>query len=236
MAKSPVEGVERPQKQHREMAIITPREWRQIREYLESKGSWAVPAFTLLLTCGLRRSELVGLRWADLDLGRRLIHVQRSYHKLKGGQAVIRAPKSSRGRRLVAFDHHTASIMTDHRQHCVEQAGMLRRSMADDDYVFARQDGTPWPPDAYSQLWRRTMAALGIKCRLHDLRHSSASLLIAAGADVKLISARLGHASTAFTMDTYGHLLPGAQEEMAERLARMLDAGSAVLPPVAAAG
>ncbi len=237
IVRSPVAGTERPQKQHREMRTLTPDDWRRVHGYLLQRESWAIVPFTVLLTCGIRRSELAGLRWGDIDLARSVLHVRRSYHLLKGGKVEVRSPKTARARRAVAVDSWTAASLATHLQQATRDAEMLGRRLSDNDYVFCRGDGTPWPPDTFSQLWRRTVAKLGIVCRLHDLRHSAASLMLASGADAKLISVRLGHSSVAFTLDTYAHLLPDAQARAAERMAAMLNAHAPALPaPRARAG
>lgn len=223
--RSPMEGVERPQNPHHEMVTLTPDEWHRIETDLIERDSWAVTPFTVLLTCGLRRSELCGLRWADINLDRRILSVQRSYHVLPGGKSTVRQPKTRQGRRTLALDPWTVQRVTEHRAASIRAAQMLGRPFSESDYVFARLDGSPWPPDTLTQHWDRTVARLKIKCRLHDLRHSSASLLLASGADIRLISARLGHASPGFTLSTYAHLLPDAQAEAAERLGALLQNG-----------
>lgn len=223
--RSPMEGVEKPQKPHHEMVTLTPAEWRRIEAALIERDSWAITPFSVLLSCGLRRSELCGLKWADIDLDRRILTVQRSYHVLPGGKSVVRAPKTRQGRRTLALDAWTVQRLTDHRAEALRAADMLKRPFSETDYVFARLDGSPWPPDTLTQHWDRTVTRLGITCRLHDLRHSSASLLLASGADIRMISARLGHASPGFTLSVYAHLLPDAQAEAAERLGAMLQNG-----------
>ena len=104
---------------------------------------------------------------------------------------------------------------------------MFGATLTSESPIFARADGMPWPPDSYSQLWRRLAKRLGLKSiRLQDLRHTSASLMLAAGVNIKLVSERLGHSSAAFTMDTYTHLMDDAQAEAAEKLAHLLGNGA----------
>ena len=100
---------------------------------------------------------------------------------------------------------------------------MFERTIAPNDPVFARGDGTPFPPDTFSGLWRRVREAVGVTVRLNDLRHSSATIMLAAGVPAHLVSSRLGHATAGFTLSTYAHALPGQQEAAAEALAAMLN-------------
>ena len=240
--RNPMAALERPRVQRREMVTLTPAQAQAILADLAESESWALVPITLLLTSGLRRSELCGLRWADMDLDAGLLRIQRSAHVLKAEKdkhgnklppkVVYRQPKTARARRTVALDAHTIAMLREHRSECARSAEMFGRTLTDADPVFAPaseygkgQKARPWRNDAYSQLWWRTAKRLGIRARLHDLRHTSASLLLAAGVNARVISARLGHSTVAFTLDTYSHLLPDADSEAAEKLAAILGNG-----------
>ena len=223
--KNPVLGVDRPRSPHREMATVTLEQWGRVRQHFEGRESWALLPLTVLITSGLRRSEVLALQWRDLDFERGVLTVQRSFHVLPGGDARVERPKTRRSRRAVALDHHTTAALADHRRRGEHTARLLSRRFRETDFVFAREDGTPCRPDNLSQVWGRAAKKLGIKARLHDLRHTSASLMLASGANPKLISERLGHSSTAFTLDTYTHVLVSAQAEAAEKLGAMLGNG-----------
>ena len=236
VVRSPMTGVERPRVPRKEMRILYPIEWQRVQEYLlEHRPDLMLPFWTLI-TSGLRRSELCGLKWADFDEPARLLHVQRAVHVLRGGRYVEREPKTSRARRIVALDASTTSMLAEHRRESERIGSLFGRALEDSDYIFGRSDTRkPCHPQVLSRAWQRTVQALGLpSIRLHDLRHSAASLLLATGADPKLISERLGHSSVGFTLTVYGHLMPGAQAEAAEKLAAMLGNGRA--QPVLAAG
>ena len=223
--KNPVLAVDRPRAPHREMATVTLEQWGRVRQHFERRESWALLPLTVLITSGLRRSEVLALQWRDLDFERGVLTVQRSFHVLPGGDARVERPKTRRSLRAVALDHHTTAALADHRRRAEHAARLLGRRFWETDFVFAREDGTPWRLDSLSQVWGRTARKLGIKARLHDLRHTSASLMLASGANPKLISERLGHSSTAFTLDTYTHVMVSAQAEAAEKLGAMLGNG-----------
>ncbi len=226
LAVNPVAGLEKPRTDRHEMSILTPADWQIVRNHLIESGSWALLPLTVLITTGLRRSELAGLKWSDLNESQGLLHIQRSYHVLKGGIGVVRPPKTNRSRRAVALDPETLAALLEHKYDRMRIAKLADTEIGLDNPMFARSDGSPWRPDTYSRLWSRMMKVLQLDLsatpRLHDLRHTSASLLLAAGVDTKLISTRLGHSSVAFTMDTYAHLLPEANNQAAVKLARIL--------------
>ena len=132
----------------------------------------------------------------------------------------------------MALDAHMITMLREHRTECARSAEMFGRTLTGADPAFAPaseygkgEKARPWRNDTYSHLWWRTAKRLGIRARLHDLRHTSASLLLAAGVNARVISARLGHSTVAFTLDTYSHLLPDADSEAAEKLAAMLGNG-----------
>jgi len=225
LAVSPMRGISRPRQPHRAMQTMTPDQVHMALEYLAMKDSWALLPVAVLVSTGLRRSELLGLRWSDIDLEKAVLFVQRSYHVLPKGVEVIKDPKTRRSRRLVALDHHTISLLKAHRAQAETNSDLIGEPFSDSGYVFARVDGKPWRPNSLTQVWIRMRDRLGIDARLHDLRHTSVSIMLAAGISARLISERVGHSSTSFTMDTYGHLLPDAQAEAAEKLASVLNFG-----------
>ena len=169
------------------------------------------PVFRLLLLGGLRRGEALGLRWRDVDLDNRLITVRQQIVQV-GGELVINPPKSRRGLRTVSVDPTTlASAGTP---------GLLRSA---EGLVFSGTDGAPLSPALVSRRFERLVAELGLpRIRLHDLRHTSASLGLAAGESLVEVSRRLGHSSVAITGDIYSHLDPTLTRASADRLARLL--------------
>ncbi len=224
LGRNPMDGVPQPRPPYREMKILAPADWRRVRDHFTSRESHWTPFFTLAITSGLRRSELAGLRWGDLDTESGILTVRRAVHKLQPGEFIVREPKTARSRRAVALDQGTLSVLATHRKQVDTVAGMFGRSVQPADYIFASADGNPWSPQAASRAWRKLTASLGIRgVRFHDLRHSAASLMLAAGVPVQLVSARLGHASAGFTLTVYAHALPGAEAEAAEKLAGILN-------------
>ena len=197
---NPVEYVERPRGEDKEMDVFTPDEIRRLLDAQEE------PLRTLLLTAvltGMRQGELFGLQWEDVDFVRHLIHVRRSlWHSTLG------TPKSRRSRRAID--------MTQTLEQALQELSTTRRS----EFVFCSERGTPLDADNFRH--REFPAALqraGLRrIRFHDLRHTYTSLLIAHGAHPKYIQAQLGHASIQTTLDRYGHLMPQLHQAEAQKL------------------
>lgn len=179
----------------------------QLREFLaltrdsEWNLLWRLAAMT-----GMRRGELIGLSWDDVDLPNRRLSVRRSIVSI-AYQVQTSTPKSHRAR-VVDLDVHTATLL-----------GTVRLS-ATSPFVFARADGSPHHPDRVTKAFNQAVRRSGLdRIRFHDLRHTHATIALAAGVPVKVISERLGHESPAFTLRQYAHVLPGMQAQAAEAIA-----------------
>ena len=163
------------------------------------------------VTTGLRRGELLALRWSDLDLEKATLSVNRALEEIGTGVA-FKAPKTARGRRTMPLAQTTVQALRDHHRAQAELKLRLGPAYVDQDLVFATPEGGVWYLSNFSRAFRSFEARHGYEFRFHDLRHTHASLLLAQGAHVKVVQERLGHASVTMTMDTYSHLLPGVQE------------------------
>jgi integrase len=193
-----------------------PQAWtaEQLQAFLrEAAGHRLFPGFWMLAFTGMRRSELLGLRWTDIDLqagtvsiNRGLVAVGYVLHESRG--------KTDNARRRIDLDPTTVSVLAAWRQW--QQTEQLVVGGDEPDVVFTNADGEPVHPHSVSQAFERIVARAEVPAvRLHDLRHTHATLLIKAGVPVKVVSERLGHAKTAFTIETYQHVLPGMQADAA---------------------
>jgi len=175
------------------------------------------PYLITAIWTGLRRSELLGLRWKDIDLTLATLQVVQVMHQLKDRTRVFLEPKTVKSRRAVALSPSSCLLLRSHLKNQESLASHLGLAVAADTLVFSHQDGTPLAPasvtHAFSRIARQT-GILGV--RLHDLRHTHASLMLKDGIHPKIVSERLGHASINITLDTY-HVLPGLQEAAALR-------------------
>jgi integrase len=174
--------------------------------------------FHTALFTGMRRSELLALRWCDLDLLLCQIYVSRSLHVLRGGQVIIRQPKSAKGRRMIALSPLTTSVLREHREKQELERVMLGKPLTGEDLVFSNTEGKPLLPNSVTHAWINLVRRSGVKpIRLHDARHTHASLMLKQGTHPKVVQERLGHASIQITIDTYSHVAPGLQEAAAAR-------------------
>ena len=170
----------------------------------------------------MRRSELLALRWSDVDLLMGQISVIRSLHCLRGGSVIFRAPKSAKGRRTIALSPSTCLILRQHREQQEALCTMIGKRLEDSDLIFTQADGKPILPDTVTHAWIKLAKKTKLGIRFHDLRHTHASVLLKQGVHPKVVQERLGHASIAITLDTYSHVAPGLQEAAALKFERAL--------------
>ena len=207
--RNPCDVVRPPGIRRREMSTV-PLE--RIGAIFEASQEPYRTVFQLMLYTGLRRGEALGLRRRDLDLtaGTATVLQQLS------ADGRIQPPKSEASRATVFLGDVTTAALQDFLRaddDRVSLLGISKRSR--DSFVFCKLDGAPLRPDSVAQYWHRLMKRLGIEgVRLHDLRHTHATVLLAEGMDIRSVAARMRHTSAAFTASVYGHLLPGRHEQM----------------------
>ena len=219
-------AVPRPPRSQRQALTVDAA--RRILADMQARASWVAPAVALAMYTGLRRSEVIGLRWADIDFDRSLLFVRRGYHHLggpSGGIEVVREPKSAASIRAVELMQQTVVLLRDMHMEAERRAGLLAQPLTLDDYLFATVEGRPYRPASLSGEFWRTAKRLGLKARFHDLRHLHASLLLSLNVHPKVVQARLGHSTIAVTLDLYSHLMPGMGRQAADALEGALDGG-----------
>ncbi len=183
----------------------------------------------LAIETGLRRGELLGLIWYDIDLPNRLISVNRSLARVTGKGLVASAPKTRRSRRPVKISKKTTALLAGIKAQRREvlQAGGI--DIDENSPVFSNSQGTPLSPDAVSHGFNRLIKQAGLPhLRFHDLRHIHAGLLIRQGIHAKVISDRLGHSSISITMDLYGNLIAASEEKAAEAVQEALQQAESI--------
>jgi integrase len=170
---------------------------------------------------GMRRGEILGVRWADLTEDLSFAHVRSSLQVTRSGLAFER-PKTARSRRAVALPVFLRSFLERQRRIQTEWKDELGEAWQDSDLVVTRRDGSPVNPDSLSSAWRRLLRRHGLPpVRFHDLRHAHATLMLLEGVHPKVVSERLGHASVGITLDTYSHVLPSLQSQAVEAFDRL---------------
>ena len=180
---------------------------------------------------GLRRGEALALRWSEVDLEGGALRIERTLSEI-GGRLIWGAPKTSNGCRTIALDAETVTLLRSHRARQSAERLALGEGYRDAGLVFCREDGGPiWPGTVSAQFHALSTRAGLPTIRLHDLRHSAASLALAGGVDLKTVSSNLGHSGIAITADLYAHVLPATARAAAERVARMVQPEHAVTNP-----
>jgi integrase len=179
--------------------------------------------WVLFATTGMRRGEALGLRWSDVDLKRRTISVAQTVTTV-GHRVVISPPKSDRSRRRIVIDPDTARVLEQHRTAQKRDCELLGRKVNPTDLLFATADGDPLHPNGITRRFKTLVRRSGLPMLRgpHDLRHTWASLALAAGVHPKVVSDRLGHSTIAITIDTYSHAIQSLDADAAATVAGQL--------------
>lgn len=216
IAVNPADAVKPPKRVRVEIEALSEEQTAQLLAGLKTTNLYA--PVLLAASCGLRRGELLALRWQDIDLDAKpaRLKVRQSLEQTKTGLR-FKEPKSRTSTRELTIPHLTVETLKHHRAAQAVKRLEQGTDYHDNDLVFAAEDGSPWIPSNFSRMFHHHAHRLGFTCRLHDMRHSHATQLLRQGTDVKTISQRLGHSSTSFTLDTYVHALRGPDEDAAAR-------------------
>lgn len=219
LARNPAAGVEPPRSKEQEMQVLDADGMRALLEAAE--GSHIYLPILLAVGTGLRRGEILGLRWQDLDLQAGTLTVRQSLEETSTGLS-FKAPKTKSSKRTI----HLPPVVTEAliRHKAARAAHRLKVGSAYEDHglVIAWEDGRPFRPHYVTLAFSRLVKKHKLPIRFHDLRHTQATALIALGEHMKTISSRLGHSSIQITMDRYGHLLPGMDQAAAARFDGLL--------------
>jgi integrase len=179
--------------------------------------------WTVALAVGLRQSEALGLQWCDLNLLTGTLSVQRGLHRVKGQGLVYEAPKADRSRRTLHLPQPLVEALKEHRKAQQKERLAAGPLWEDHDLVFAQTNGRPIDKKADWLAWKALLVAAKVRnIRLHDARHTAATLLLSAGVHPRVVMDLLGHSQMRTTTDTYSHVMPALAKEAADKLGETL--------------
>jgi integrase len=213
LARNPADAVDPPKAERRTLATYDMDRTAELLEAL--RGTRLRLPVLIAVMCGLRRGEIVALRWKHIDLVAGKMAVMESAEQTSAGVR-YKPPKSGKGR-SVALSEWVVAELRQHRLAQAEELFRLGIRQSDATFVYTQQDGAPVQPRSLSQMWAATETGLP-RVPFHNLRHTHATHMLAAGVHPKVASERLGHSRVGITLDLYSHVLPGMQEDAAARV------------------
>jgi integrase len=221
LGRNPVEAVERPKVEMVEFKILNEDQARQF--LIAASGTPFETIFYLTLTTGMRKGELLGLQWSDLDEDKGVLHIQRQLQQIPRKGSFLVPTKTRAGRRQIKLGQGTLSQLKAHR----ERQELLRAIAGDqwqeNNLIFTSSIGTFLDQSKVSKEFKRLLREAGLpSIRFHDLRHTSISLLLGMRVPVNTVQQRAGHSKPSITTDVYGHSLDGSQEEAAEKIEELV--------------
>jgi integrase len=226
LLQDPTDGAQLPRLGRREMRVLTAE---QSRAFLEvSRETHYGALFALALTTGMRPSEYLALKWQDIDWDRGTVSVVRTLERVRGGWRFSET-KRARSRRIIKLQEWVLRALKVFQSKTIQRIGWSWPDAA--ELLFTTPAGGPISSDKLAKGFKATLRQAELPIiRLYDLRHTAATLALAAGVPPKVVAEQLGHASAAFTLDVYSHLLPHMQEQAAMKVEEIL-LGRAPLRP-----
>ena len=218
--RSPCAGIMLPKGQKKAAVIFDEVQIKQLIQ--AAKGTEMELVIDMELCLGLRRGELLGLRWCDIDWEKNQINIAQN-RVIVDGKSVVKEPKTEAGVRIIDAPAMLMKKLRLHRGKCIENRMRMGAGYVVTDYIIVHQDGKPIYPEYLSQMLTKLLDKAGLpKCRFHDLRHLCASIMLLQGVNVKVAQERLGHKDITTTMNIYSHVLPSSAKEAAEKIGQMV--------------
>jgi integrase len=223
LSRNPLDAADPPRKKGDGTKEMKTWSAEQLRAFLGAVADdrlaalWHTIAFT-----GMRRGEAIGVRWSDVDLQNGRLSVRRALIPTNR-EVVVSEPKTVKGRRVVALDAATVEVLKVQAARQLDEQKEWDDAWIETGLVFTAENGEALDPESVSRWWRQAVKKTMLpKIRLHDLRHTHATLALQAGIHPKVVSERLGHATVSITLDTYSHAIPAMQEEAAALIAGLV--------------
>ncbi len=230
LARNPQEAATAPKVSTKSDGTVTMNTWSasQVSVFLDrTRHHRHASLWAFLLLAGCRRGEALGLRWVDVDLDRARVNIQQTIGKV-GGRIVVGTTKSGAGLRPVALDADLVELLSRHRDAQQAERGLVGTGYDDHGLVFANPDGTPLYPEGVSRMFGEQATKAGLpKIKLHDCRHTWATLALQSGVHPKVVQERSGHANVSITLSIYSHVAPSMHDDAAEVVTGVIRAAAA---------
>jgi integrase len=223
VGRNAADGVIVPRAEPSEMATLTAEQLHVLFESTQGQSLQAL--WVLLATTGLREGEALGLKWTDIDMEKATLVVRRALQRHAGAGFVMVDPKTTRSRRTIHLSRVALHALVEHRARQREMRLLAGASWRSDfgDLVFCSRTGSPMGASWLNVVFKRELAKAGLpRIRIHDLRHTAATLLLTRGVHPKVVQDMLGHSTVTLTLDTYSHVTPTLHKEAADHMDALL--------------
>ena len=217
IARNVCDAVTPPRRVHHEMKPLTLEQAQQFMA--TAKGHNLEALFVLAITTGMRRGEILALKWQDINFAQSMLQVRRIFTRAPGNRYIEAEPKTSKSRRSVMLPSLVVDLLKQHRIHQLEAKLQAGGAWHEQDLVFCTSLGTPFNPSKLLERFKTLLKRAGLPdIRFHDLRHSAASILLSMDVHPKIVQELLGHNQISMTMDIYSHVLPTMQKEAMNKM------------------
>jgi integrase len=219
--KNVADKIEKPTVKKQERSIWSNDSIKHMLTLSKGESRYWIAVFLAIMT-GMRQGEILGLKWSDVDIEKKLIYVRRGLRKDSTEFTDLKTEKS---RRIISISPRTVEVLQQHKE-MIELEKLSKKKYTDHDLVVCTSKGTPSSSSRIIATWKRVQDKYKPESEpritFHDLRHQSASIMLNDGTDIRIVSQRLGHSNVSTTLNVYSHLLPNAQEEAAQSLDNLI--------------
>ncbi|MCX6064650.1 MAG: tyrosine-type recombinase/integrase [Chloroflexi bacterium] len=221
IGRNPVDAVIKPKRKSKEIKTLDENQTRALLSTVVNTRYQAL--FWMAITTGLRKGELLGLKWSDLDWRKKQIQVQRQIQRIQKEGLVFCELKSKSGKRIVVLSDEMINKLQQHLDLQDMGKSFAGDQWQENDLIFPSNNGTPMDGHHILDKFKKLLKQAELPdMRFHDLRHTAATLMLKQGVHPKIVQERLGHSNITMTLNTYSHVLPSMQEEMANKLDELL--------------
>lgn len=228
---NPDDATSPPKPQEKEMRTLDQEQVQRLLLCALNKSPKEFAFYFFLLATGVRQGEVLGLKWDDIDFGKRTVKIVRQIKRYPGGGFEFVPPKTRNGYRTIKLGKETVQILQKHYAFQLDEKAAMESDWQEHGLIFPSRAGTPLNPNNVVRAYRLLLHEAELpRIRFHDLRHTAASLMLNNGVDVFVVSRRLGHAKASITLDIYGHLLANNQERSAEMVEELINPISVSAP------